>query len=136
MSRVVLVTGARIFTDWRSLHEALDRQLDIAIFDGMKLIVRHGDCPRGADRIARNWCASFAGIYVEEQRRPADWNQHGKAAGFIRNTGMVHEHPKPDVCLAFLSGPSRGTRHCIGEAEKAGIPVIKHQPRISLVKRG
>ena len=54
-------------------------------------------------------------------RHPADWDKHGKAAGMIRNREMVALGA--DICLAFPIGRSPGTRACIREAQRAGIPV-------------
>lgn len=56
---------------------------------------------------------------------PADWERYGKRAGIVRNAEMVAAGA--DVCLAFVLGESRGTRHCMREAAKAGIPVRVHE---------
>lgn len=103
---------------WSALHEAA-RTSDGAV-------VVHGDCPTGADRYASEWCreARFNGLHVIEEAHPADWGKHGKAAGPIRNQQMVDLGA--DVVLAFPLGESRGTRHCMAAAEKAGIPVISY----------
>jgi hypothetical protein len=55
---------------------------------------------------------------------PADWAQHGKAAGMIRNREMVALGA--DVVLAFPLGRSPGTRGCIRTAEEAGLTVKVH----------
>jgi len=55
---------------------------------------------------------------------PADWDQHGRAAGPIRNQRMLDE-AKPDFVIAFhnfLPG-SKGTRDMVRRAAKAGVPV-------------
>lgn len=51
----------------------------------------------------------------------ADWDRHGKRAGFVRNIAMLNEGPKR--VLAFHWGASNGTAHTIREAIKRGIPV-------------
>lgn len=48
---------------------------------------------------------------------PADWDQHGKAAGFVRNTQEC------DVLLAFWDSTSRGTLDPVRKARKAGKKV-------------
>lgn len=80
-------------------------------------VVIHGDCPRGADRMAREFCEEYG---IKEERHPADWNKHGKAAGHIRNKEMVDT--KPDAAVFFVRGESRGTKNCLEHARKAGIP--------------
>jgi hypothetical protein len=122
--RVALVTGSRELFVYAPVWLALHEQYMIADREGKRLVVRHGDCPKGADAFARSWCEAVKPAVIE-QRRPADWDQYKKAAGFRRNTEMVNEVPRPDVCLGFPRGLSNGTRHCMGEARKAGIPVIE-----------
>lgn len=48
---------------------------------------------------------------------PADWNAHGKRAGFLRNQTIV-DHA--DVVVAFWDGQSRGTADTIAKARAAG----------------
>lgn len=67
------------------------------------------------DQMARNW-----GWTVEAH--PADWDAHGRAAGPIRNTHVASLGG--DVLLAFPVGESRGTRHMMAVAERAGITVV------------
>lgn len=50
---------------------------------------------------------------------PADWANHGKRAGFIRNVEMLDEGPAK--VLAFHFEQSKGTAHTIREAYKRGI---------------
>jgi hypothetical protein len=123
----VLVTGSR---DWRDVH-AVRRQLGNLIGrspDG--LVVVHGACPNGADAIATEWVTDSQPHYgplVTEEAHPADWNQHGKRAGFIRNTEMVEAGA--DVCLAFIRGRSRGATHTARIALDAGIELhVWRQP--------
>lgn len=49
----------------------------------------------------------------------ANWDLHGKRAGFIRNIAMLDE--KPIAVLAFQFNRSRGTAHTIREAYRRGI---------------
>lgn len=52
----------------------------------------------------------------------ADWERHGKRAGYLRNLAMLDElTPGRDVVLAFCAGFSRGTMHTIREAMKREI---------------
>lgn len=111
----VLVTGSRNLPDKRIVAEAL---VDLADSWG-EIVVVHGDCPTGADRIASEVARSD--YRMTEEAHPADWKKHGRAAGPIRNQKMVDLGA--DRCLAFLYGDSRGTRDCARRAEEAGIYV-------------
>lgn len=50
---------------------------------------------------------------------PADWDRHGKRAGFVRNLAMLDEGPA--MVLAFHVHGSKGTAHTIREAHRRGI---------------
>jgi len=65
---------------------------------------------------------TWAAIYAKRQSRdfkvfPADWEAHGKMAGFLRNHDIVDY--ATDV-VAFWYGESRGTAHTIKLAREAG----------------
>lgn len=55
----------------------------------------------------------------------ADWQQYGKAAGFIRN-GLIVE--AADVIVAFWDGSSRGTLDTLKKAKVAGKPYEIYGP--------
>lgn len=119
----VLVTGARALTDPTPVYKALNGLRDELFKQrGSTLIVVHGDCPQGADRHARNWCEDTETFWVHEERHPADWDTHGKSAGFRRNQKMVDLGA--DLVLAFLRGEANGTYHTVAAAKKAGLKVI------------
>lgn len=72
---------------------------------------------RGADRAGEDW--AFAnGVPVVVM--PAQWGQHGKKAGPIRNKEMATE---ADALLAFWDGVSSGTAHMIATMRTLGKPV-------------
>lgn len=84
-------------------------------------IVVHGDCPKGADRMARDFCDK---VGISQELYPADWNKYGKAAGYIRNKQMVDTNP--DMGVFFIRGESRGTRGCLRLTKEAGIPYVAY----------
>lgn len=94
---------------------------DRAVVLGQELKVIHGVCPSGADAIAAQWAKSNN---IETIEYPADWNQHGKKAGFLRNQQMIVEG-KPEVVVAAWDGESKGTKHTIDLAAKHKIPCIR-----------
>lgn len=79
-------------------------------------LVISGTAP-GGDRIGEQW-AKLHDVPVE--RMPADWETHGKKAGFLRNTAMAEI---ADGGLALWDGVSRGTAHMTSEMERLGKPV-------------
>lgn len=117
----VLVTGSRHFTDYRAVADELVKVEARRIVSGdvHRITVVHG-AARGADALAARAAEAFG---MDTEPHLADWKQHGKRAGFIRNAEMVAAGA--DECIAFykLGALNRGTEHCVGLAERAGIPV-------------
>lgn len=144
-SHVVLVTGSRTWNDEVRMRETFNR---LWIHWGTETVTRpvllSGSCPKGADAMAeRLWRQ----IDFKIIPFPADWSQHGKMAGFIRNTHMVdaaqvfRAHGCQVMCTAFfdpcacpqqhkqqlLPIPghfSHGTAHCRNAAVEAGLEVM------------
>jgi len=116
----ILVTGSRDWDDRETIKQALREAAQGFHMENVTVI--HGHCPTGADHLAEHYAATWLGLSVE--RHPADWNRYGKSAGFRRNAEMVQS--RPDICLAFIKGGSRGATHCADLAEKAGIPVRRY----------
>lgn len=137
----VIVTGSRDWTDRATLVSALEEAHTAALRANRRLVVIHGDCPKGADRMAHYWVAAMRadGYVVAEERHPADWETGGKGAGFDRNQRMVDEGA--DLTLAFpmpCSKPtcpreeahlSHGTSDCVRRAIRAGIETRQHPAR-------
>jgi hypothetical protein len=107
----VLITGSRTWDDAESITAEL-----AALPPGTTIV--HGGCPTGADAIAHQYAVEN-GIPVEVY--PADWDEHGRAAGPIRNAEMIAT--MPDLVLAFVRGDSPGTRGCVRAAISAEVPV-------------
>lgn len=136
----VLVTGSRAWDDQQAVADALlDAWHDAVqtVSPEVHFTVVHGDCPSGADAIAKQW-AIDNGVF--HHGFPADWsgpctpacpdtphrktNRHGEycpLAGHYRNQLMVDMGI--DLVLAFHRNNSRGTADCIRRAKSAGIPV-------------
>jgi hypothetical protein len=109
----ILVCGGRDYTDSAMLFGYLDMTAE----HHGDLIIVQGDCPTGADRLARMW-ATGRGHELRSYR--ADWNHHGKAAGPIRNQRMLDEE-RPDRVVAAPGG--RGTADMVDRAHRAGVEV-------------
>lgn len=76
---------------------------------------------RGVDNLAASY-ARAEGLAVIEV--PAQWEIHGRSAGYKRNIAMLDL--QPDLVIAFWNGQSRGTAHTIQAAETRRIPVEIH----------
>lgn len=113
----VIIAGGRDFEDYQFLEDTLwdlygDR--DYGLRDVTE-IVQGG--ARGADALG----SQFAEVHnLPEREFPADWDKHGKRAGYLRNEEMAEY---ADVLIAFWDGESRGTRHMIQTALAAGLEV-------------
>jgi hypothetical protein len=110
-----LVCGSR---EWVAPAPIL-RELAELMEEEPNLIVIHG-AACGADRLAGQ-VAAMLGIDVIEV--PAEWDQHGRAAGPIRNQKMLDM--EPDLVLAFHERMDlgKGTRDMVTRARKAGVEV-------------
>jgi hypothetical protein len=137
----VLVTGSRSWTDFQAVADALLEAWHDAIqtvSEDVQLVVVHGDCPTGADAMAKQWALDNQ---LTHEPHPAEWSapcpdncltiphrktstRHGEycpGAGHRRNQLMVDMGA--DLMVAFHLNNSRGTADCISRAEQAGIPV-------------
>tara|TARA_S200000501_G_C20623872_1_gene655809 strand:+ start:31 stop:405 length:375 start_codon:yes stop_codon:yes gene_type:complete len=74
-------------------------------------------CARGGDRLGEHYAKS-RNLVVD--KFPADWNKHGRSAGYKRNEQMAEV---ADALFAIWDGKSRGTQHMINIARTAGKPV-------------
>jgi hypothetical protein len=123
----ILVTGSREWTDRHALEQALwSAACELrGHFAEQTFVIVHGDCPTGADRMARDWATGRVTrsslMRFTHEAHPADWDAKGKAAGPLRNQRMVDLGA--DLCLAFPTARSVGTWDCIKRANRAGIPV-------------
>lgn len=107
----VLVCGGRNYADRDFLTRYMDNLHE-------RVCITHviNGGARGADMLARNWAIIRD---VDALTYPADWKEHGRAAGPIRNQKMLEEG-KPDLVLAFPGG--RGRRDHVRHALPSSSP--------------
>ena len=116
----VIVAGSRSFNDMNLLIEKLDKIL--SNFRGEVEIVSGG--AKGADLLGEAY-ATLRGHRVKVFE--AQWDVHGKSAGYKRNEEMAKHSTH---CVTFWDGNSPGTRHMQNIAKRTGLKtrVIQYLP--------
>jgi len=109
----VLVCGGRDFKD----EDFLWSELDLISSEELIEMVIQGEA-LGADSIAKAWAAYHK---IPCLSVPADWDKHGKRAGYLRNALMLTFNP--DRVLAMPGG--KGTEMMCALAESKSIPVTQ-----------
>lgn len=143
----VLVTGSRTWSRRHVVDDFFDRLarehnayevrdhdghlIDFG-WDSFDLTVIHGAARAGADQMAEDWTWSHQ---VPVIRYPAEWDKHGRSAGYRRNIRMIEEG-KPDLVAAFVDvcrqhpepaftpHGSHGAMHTVVVAQAHSIPVV------------
>jgi len=101
----LIVAGGRDFNNYELLRRALFAIADVELADREVSIV--SGMARGADALGVRFARENN---VKLHEFPADWDRHGKCAGFIRNHAMGDV---ADGLLAFWDGQSKGTNDMI-----------------------
>lgn len=114
MSEKVAIIGSREWKDHEMVRDYVQslNATDVVVSGGA----------RGVDQ--------WAQIYAEERGLDtlifeADWDQHGRRAGLIRNHDIIGA---ADRVVAFWDKVSTGTQHSISLARKADKPVLVLYP--------
>ena len=98
----VIIAGSRECTNYEYVRNKL---LELFTFPYVTEVV--SGTARGVDLMGEEW-AKEEGIVIK--KFPADWNQHGRGSGYMRNKEMAEYS---DVLVAFWDGYSKGTKHMI-----------------------
>lgn len=112
----VLICGDRKWKNVAKIKEMV-RYIKIKWPD---VVIIEGDA-MGADRIA-GACAEALG--VGHKKFPAEWERYRKGAGPIRNRKMLDEQPGLVIAFHNQLHLSKGTKDCVTEARRRGIPVL------------
>lgn len=105
-----IIAGSRTAKGYNDLLRAID------CVSWKPTIVLSGTA-KGADLLGERW-AKENNVPIE--RFPADWDRHGKSAGFIRNIEMAKS---AEALICLWDGQSKGTKHMINEASKRGLVI-------------
>ena len=123
----VIIAGSRTYKDYTTLSDIVDyifrqylykkgfKQENIEIVCGKA---------KGADTLGETYAKSnnFQICYF-----PADWENYGKSAGYIRNKQMAEyaSYKKGyGALIAFWDGKSKGTKHMINITKECGLKVF------------
>lgn len=112
----IIIAGGRDFDDYDRLCVFMDQYcLDNDLGpDNTDFI--SGEA-RGADSMGKQWALSRG---YKVMLFPANWTDHGKSAGYIRNKQMADE---ATALVAWWDGKSRGTAHMISAMSGRGHPI-------------
>ena len=117
----VIIAGSRDFTDYELLERLLDMYFQRYSPDQIEIV---SGGARGADRLGERYAQS-RGMALKVM--PANWNQHGKSAGYRRNEQMAQYATH---CVVFWDGESRGPQHMIDLANQYNLAlrIVRYHP--------
>ena len=110
----LIIAGGRTFNARRFFNRCIEKALINT--DKREVIIISG-CAKGADTLGMLYAHKHN---MELWKYPADWNTHGKSAGYIRNSEMADNATH---LIAFWDGKSKGTKHMIDLAKKKNLTV-------------
>ena len=110
----VIIAGSRDVTAYNTLLSAIEKAKEVGI---IPTVVISGTA-RGVDQMGEEF-ANANSILVK--RYVAEWDIHGKKAGYLRNEVMA---ANADALIALWDEKSRGTKHMIDIAKRAGLKIL------------
>lgn len=110
----VIIAGSRDVTEYQAVVKAiLDSGIEVTT------VVSGG--ARGVDRLGERYARETD---LDLEIFKADWDTHGKRAGYLRNVEMSKN---ADALIAIWDGKSRGTKHMIDIATGRKLRVYVHR---------
>lgn len=143
---VVAIVGSRGFTEVQLVERVIERLIDTH----ETLTIISGGA-RGVDTFVRETCRRYGFHFCHEDpdlsglahlplsrhfvEFRADWDKHGKRAGYLRNRDVVRHASR--VIALFAPGPNTpGTANVIDMATTAGLPThVYHEGKWSMPPR-
>jgi hypothetical protein len=110
----IIVAGSRGFND----YQLLKSKLDFFLKDKLPNVIIISGTAKGADTLGERYAKENN---LECIRKPADWELHGRRAGYIRNEAMASI---ADACIVFWDGNSPGTKNMIEIAHDCGLHLL------------
>lgn len=112
----VVIAGSRTITNYMAVVKAIKESK----FDISEVV---SGTAKGVDSLGEYWALQNG---VPVKRFPPNWKSHGRAAGVIRNNEMAEY---ADAVIVIWDGNSRGSKHMIDAARKAGCLVYEQIER-------
>lgn len=123
----IIVAGSRDFRNYQLLLDTVMYFLadkdEPGIVDNPSQVKFISGTERGADVLGEQFAYTYGYDVI---RFPADWDNLGKKAGYVRNAEMAKfavEDGNYGVLIAFWDGKSKDTKHMIDLAKKYGLEV-------------
>jgi len=107
------IVGSRDFHDYEKVKNFIFSSINIKDID---CIVSGG--AKGFDSLAEKFADEYN---IKKKIFPAEWEKHGRAAGFIRNRDIVDNS---DILIAVQKNKSKGTQNSIDLAKKKKISCL------------
>jgi len=108
---ITIIAGSRICTSYYELLDAIEA----VAWSPTKVI---SGTAQGADQLGEKWALDNN---IPLERYPANWDKHGRSAGYKRNVLMA---ANAQALIALWDGESRGTKHMIDIALKSLLSVF------------
>ena len=103
--RKVIIAGSRTFNDFNFLKNKC-----YEFIPEDSIVVSGG--AKGADALGEKYAKHWGHLI---KKFPANWDEYGKKAGYLRNEEMAKY---ADMLIVFWDGQSKGTKHMIDLALK------------------
>ena len=107
----VIIAGGRDFTNYALVETAVK-------VSGFEITQVVSGKAKGVDTLGEVWALANN---VPVEAFPADWSQHGRSAGPIRNREMAEY---ADALIAIWNGESKGTANMIQQARSKKLDVF------------
>ena len=117
----LLVAGSRDFNNYTEMCNVLNFLLKKQVEQNNKIVIVSGGA-RGADSLAEKYADEHN---YEKHIILADWNKHGRSAGYRRNEEMHNfiSNKEKRGCVCFWDMKSSGTKHNFGLAKQNNTPI-------------
>ncbi len=114
--KVIIAGSRKLYPKYEDVFTAMT----LSEFDVVEIV---SGMARGVDTVAAMYARKYPKSY-SLKKFPADWEKHGKRAGYIRNSEMAEY---ADALIVIRKERSRGTDMMIEIATKKGMPVYIHE---------